>query len=72
MEDYADFLFAMPSFSGGLARVLDIGSTLNIYNVSASPQEADQKALSCDWKAVGTDLLNAVPSSEANNDEKGA
>lgn len=55
-----DDLFAMPSFANGAARVLDLGSTLNQYNYSASVNEADQVALSSDWNAVGNDLWKAL------------
>lgn len=53
-------LFAMPSFTNGAARVLDLGSTLNQYNYSASVNEADQVALSGDWNTVGNDLWKAL------------
>lgn len=49
-------LFARPSFMEGFARVIDIGGTLNIYNVDETEQEADAKALSSDWWAIGDDL----------------
>ena len=49
-------LFARPSFAEGVARVIDIGGTLNIYNRDVTEQEADAKALSSDWWAIGDDL----------------
>lgn len=54
------FLFACPSFAEGVARVMDLGSTLQIYNESKSEKEADLKALKNDWKAVGEDILYAI------------
>ena len=51
-----DFLYARPSFLGGLASILDIGSTLTVYNSSPTPEIADAKAMYSDWKAVGDDL----------------
>lgn len=53
---YSDFLFARPSFIGGMARVIDIGSTLNMYNESGNSKEADFRAMRQDWEAVGSDL----------------
>lgn len=55
-----DDLFAMPSFANGAARVLDLGSTLNEYNYSSSPNEADRLALKADWTVVGDDLWKAL------------
>jgi hypothetical protein len=55
-----DYLFARPSFKEGVARILDLGSTLNVYNNSKSSEEADCKALESDWWAVGNDMRNAT------------
>lgn len=60
MSDKSTFLFARPSFIEGLARVMDLGSTMQIYNNSKSEKEADIKALKKDWEAVGEDILNVV------------
>lgn len=60
MSDKSTFLFARPSFIEGMARVMDLGSTMQIYNNSKSEKEADVKALKKDWEAVGEDILNAV------------
>lgn len=60
MSDKSTFLFARPSFLEGMARVMDLGSTMQIYNSSKSEKEADIKALKKDWEAVGEDTLNAV------------
>lgn len=60
MNNYSDFLFAKPSFIEGLSRVLDIGSTLTEYNTSLNGAQADMRAVSADWKAVGDDMKRAV------------
>jgi hypothetical protein len=52
-------LFSVPSFFRGMSSVLDIGSTLTVYNTSKSPEEADSKAIYSDWAAVGDDILCA-------------
>ena len=56
----SDFLFAKPSFVEGIARIIDIGGTLQVDNQSATPEEADAQALSNDWKAVGNDIKSAM------------
>lgn len=50
------YLYANPSFVGGMAMTLDMGGTLMVFNESATSMEADIKAISNDWKAVGKDL----------------
>ncbi|MGO8761568.1 MAG: hypothetical protein ACLP2P_08820 [Desulfobaccales bacterium] len=56
------FLFGSFGFFEGMARVLDLGSTMVMYNESSTPQEADIQALYSDWQAVGNDLENAMRS----------
>jgi hypothetical protein len=65
-----DYLFATPSFIGGMARVLDLGSTLNVYNTSQTPQEADRNAFLSDWLAIGNDLMAALSKYEEKNKVK--
>ncbi|HOC93882.1 MAG TPA: hypothetical protein PKH33_16160 [bacterium] len=55
-----DYLYAKPSFLGGMARVLDLGGTLKEYNSSSSSEEADARAISSDWKMVGKDIKAAM------------
>jgi hypothetical protein len=55
-----DFLFARPSFIEGLARIIDFGGTLNEYNNSINPKEADSRAIRNDFAVVGKDICNAV------------
>jgi hypothetical protein len=58
--DNSDFLFARPSFIEGMARVLDMGCTLNTYNDSRTPEEADEKAFKSDFISVFKDLKNSI------------
>jgi hypothetical protein len=53
-------LFARPSFVEGMARVLDLGSTLNTYNYSKSAESADRIAIADDWMMVGVDMREAL------------
>ncbi|TSC83528.1 MAG: hypothetical protein G01um101417_511 [Parcubacteria group bacterium Gr01-1014_17] len=50
-------LFAEPSFVEGMARVLDIGGTLQRYNTEHDP---DAIAIKNDWRAVGDDLKSSI------------
>jgi uncharacterized protein (DUF736 family) len=51
-----DFLFARPSFLTGLARTLDLHGLFDQYNRSDSEQEADFRALLCDWLVTQQDI----------------
>ena len=62
-----DYLFATPSFSRGMASVLDLGATLTRYNISDSPEEADAKAIASDWGMVGQDIRFAISAYEKTN-----
>lgn len=57
----SDFLFVRPSLRRGVARLVDLGGTLDdsAYNVSDTPDEADAKALASDWQAVADDMREA-------------
>lgn len=65
-----DFLFARPSFIEGMARIVDFGNTLNHYNDSPTPQDADRVALSMDWGMVGEDMYQAISNFETEEAEK--
>lgn len=54
------YLLARPSFLEGMARVLDLGGSLQVYNYSKDEEEADANAIYQDWLAVGEDLRFAV------------
>jgi hypothetical protein len=43
-----------------MARVLDLGSTMRIYNESPSPNQADIDAIRHDWQVVGEDIENSI------------
>ncbi|GAX07120.1 hypothetical protein IWT25_02468 [Secundilactobacillus pentosiphilus] len=42
---YINTLFAEPSFIRGAARVLDLGSTMDSYDISDNDLESDYEAL---------------------------
>jgi len=57
---HSGFLFAEPNFIQGMSRILDFGVTINQYNASLTPEEADTTAIYSDWLAVGDDLRLAI------------
>ena len=60
MGDFTGLLYARPSFVEGLARTLDLGSTLNEYNASPSGDEADCAAFASDTGALAADFDLAI------------
>jgi len=52
MGRYSTFLFAEPSATEGVARLLDFGNALSTYNLSTTPKQADERALRADAAAV--------------------
>ena len=58
MTDY--FLFANPSFTSGMARALDLGSTMTEFNSTFYPEVADYYAIKSDWINVGSDINTAL------------
>ncbi len=60
MDSRSRFLFARPSFSDGIARLMDFGGLLNAYNLSPSAETADQCALAMDFAVVRDELARAV------------
>lgn len=68
MQPYNEstFLFAEPSFLSGIASIVDLNGSLRNYNTSATPEEADERALAADWRAVGKDIENAIETEKEN------
>lgn len=58
-----DFFFRFPvrpSFTEGVARILDFGDVLTEFRPVPSGFVADRQALQSDWRAVGEDVRFAV------------
>jgi len=53
-------LYALPSFWEGVARIVDLGGTLNEYNYSDHPHQANFRAIQSDWEEVGADIIIAI------------
>ncbi len=81
-------IYARPSFLEGMARIFDIGGTLNEYDFSRYRRErddsengakTDMEALRSDWQAVGDDMRSvmgryvpACPACDAETDKNGS
>ncbi len=65
MNSRSTFLFARPSYLEGLARIMDFGNTITVYNESLNGEQADYLALRSDWTAVGDDLRSAIQQFDA-------
>jgi hypothetical protein len=55
-ENFSMFLFARPSFTEGISRVIDFGNTLSEYNKSLDGPQADRLSLQSDIKTLRSDL----------------
>ena len=55
-----DFLFTRSSFKIGLGSVFNIAGNYFIFNSSQTEQEADCKAIKCDWEMVGKDMKDVM------------
>jgi hypothetical protein len=64
-----DFLYAHPSFLGGMAQAMDLGATLFVFNESLTPEEADYYAIRSDWLAVARDIFSAIEQASAIHGE---
>ena len=52
--------YPRPGFFEGIARIIDLGSTLDDQPRFRSAREADTFALRSDWIVVGKDIRNAI------------
>ncbi|MBF0456850.1 MAG: hypothetical protein HQK99_03035 [Nitrospirae bacterium] len=64
------YLFAVPSFMEGVARIIDIGGTMVNFNFSPTAEIADSMALKSDFQAVGDDIRHAMKGFSQENIEK--
>ncbi len=54
------FSFSTPSLLRGIARLLDLGATLDDYSTSQDERAADTRATFADWLVVGDDIRAAI------------
>lgn len=64
MNNYLDrYNFQRPSFWEGVARIFDLGGTLNYHEFPQTPEEIDEydrKAIKSDWDAIGDDFRSIL------------
>ena len=65
------FLFANPSFIEGIARIIDLGSTLSEYNSVMTPEQADFIAIRNDWEIIGEDIAVQIEAEDRKTNNKG-
>lgn len=70
MNDTCEILYATPSFTEGIGRILDFGNTLTEYNTSNSSEQADFLALRADWRAVAADLRGTMVEADSEIQEQ--
>ena len=58
------FLYSDPSILKGAGTVLNVWGNYYTFNYSATPEEADERAIANDWKVVGHDLQSAMGRAE--------
>lgn len=71
MELFSNFLFATPSFAGGMGRLIDFGGTMNVFNDSLNGDQADAIALRMDMKAIARDFNEVIRKHEQGRAEDG-
>lgn len=65
---YSDFLFPKSSVITGMGTIINIWGNFYTFNSSQTPEEADKKALECDWGMVGKDIKDAAEKSIQPNE----
>ncbi|PXV85106.1 hypothetical protein C8E03_11930 [Lachnotalea glycerini] len=58
----SQYMEKVPNSKEGLARVLDMGSTINKkkYGITKNATKVDEEAIHSDWEAIGTDIRRAI------------
>lgn len=70
-DSRTDFLFSTPSFLTGAGSIFNLAGNYYEYNLSSSGEEADSRAMQCDWAMVGNDLSNALDAYEQIEPKRG-
>ena len=67
----SDFLFARPSVLEGIGRNLDLFGTMQVYNSSDTPEQADALAFLADLAALKIDAQAAYAALVKNYESTG-
>ncbi len=65
MGNSTTYLFSDATFSMGIGTVGNIAGNFYGFNYSKSPEEADFRAITSDWKMVGSDIRSALVLAES-------
>lgn len=65
-----DFLFSTTGFLIGVGSVINMAGCYYAFNGSRTGQEADERALACDWAMVAEDLRGAMRQVDAGDPEQ--
>jgi hypothetical protein len=55
-----DFLFPTGGFLTGAGSVFNIAGSYFLYNATSEDEDADSRAIACDWSMVGQDIRDAM------------
>lgn len=61
-----DFLFSSSDIITGFATILNLQGNFFDYNYSHSAEEADNRAIECDWALIAQDLKDALSKDKIN------
>lgn len=59
-EFRSTFLFPTPNWCEGMARLVDFGNSLTMFNRSQAPEDPDVRAMTQDWLSVGDRIREAM------------
>lgn len=57
---FTSYLYAVPTFVEGVARLFDFAGLMTEYNTTRSPEQADARAMTADVLAVLSDMRTVV------------
>jgi hypothetical protein len=62
-----DFLFSRMGLMSGIASTFNLPGNFYSFNRSATPEEADTRAIFSDWSMVGEDLWSSIERFQADS-----
>ncbi len=65
-----DFLFANPAFVVGIGRLVGFFGVSDVYNESASTQEADARGMYADFRITGEDIAAAIQHAKSEDSSR--
>ena len=59
-KNCTDFLFSKSTFVSGFGSAFNVVGNYYEFNYSTTEEEADHRAIQCDWEMIAKDLLDAI------------